>query len=217
MRTKKNRGNRQRRGGGTRQRFKKQEYIHPALYQKQGSFGMSTFSKENIPVGTIIIREKINNIYTMSKDSSDYPFALIAHLLQTNNAKFTNLVPHTLDNTTTINYETFKDKHLKYLPSLTENEAILQYIKYKRNAFSFNMNPGILFYATKLNHSCNPHVKYYPSDNNIMVFETIRQINANEEVFDSYISLKLPREERQTVLMTRYGFECKCEKCNNEI
>ena len=212
MRTKKNRGFRQR-GRGTRQRSKKLEYIHPALYQKQGSFGMSTFSRENIPIGTIIIREKINNISTLTKESSEYPFALIAHLLKTNNAKFTNLVPHALDKTTTIDYETFRDRHLKYLPSLSEEEATLQFMKYKRNAFSFNMNPGILFYATKLNHSCNPHVKYYPSENNIMVFETIRQINANEEVFDSYISSNLPREERQSVLMSRYGFECKCEKC----
>lgn len=213
MRTKKNRGTRQQRGGGTRQRTKKLEYIHPALYQKQGSFGMSTFSRENIPVGTIIIREKINNIRTLTKDSNEYQFALIAHLLKTNNAKFTNLVPFTLDNTTTVDYETIKNRHIKYLPHLSKEEATLQFMKYKRNAFSFNMNPGILFYATKLNHSCNPHVKYYPSENNIMVFETIRQINANDEVFDSYISASLPREERQTTLMSRYGFECKCDKC----
>jgi len=212
MRTKKNRMSRQHRGG-TRQRSKKLEYIHPALYQKQGDYGMSTFSRENIPTGTIIIREKINNIRTMTKDSTEYPFALIAQLLKTNNAKFTNLVPSTLDNTTTIDYETFRERHLKYLPSLTKEEATLQFMKYKRNAFSFNMNPGILFYATKLNHSCNPHVKYYPSENNIMVFETIRPINANDEVFDSYISSNLTREERQTTLMNRYGFECKCEKC----
>ena len=149
----------------------------------------------------------------MTKDSTEYPFALIAQLLKTNNAKFTNLVPSTLDNTTTIDYETFRERHLKYLPSLTKEEATLQFMKYKRNAFSFNMNPGILFYATKLNHSCNPHVKYYPSENNIMIFETIRPINANDEVFDSYISSNLTREERQTTLMNRYGFECKCEKC----
>jgi hypothetical protein len=210
MRTKKNRVRQYR---GTRQRSKKLEYIHPALYQKKGDYGMSTFSRENIPIGTIIIREKINNIHTMTKDSNEYPFALIAHLLKTNNAKFTNLVPSSLDNTTIIDYETFRDRHLKYLPSLTKEEATLQFMKYKRNAFSFNMNPGILFYATKLNHSCNPHVKYYPSENNIMVFETIRQINANDEVFDSYISSNLTREERQTTLMNRYGFECKCEKC----
>ena len=143
MRTKKNRAFRQR--GGTRQRSKKLEYIHPALYQKQGDYGMSTFSRENIPTGTIIIREKINNIRTMTKDSTEYPFALIAQLLKTNNAKFTNLVPSTLDNTTIIDYETFRERHLKYLPSLTKEEATLQFMKYKRNAFSFNMNPGIQF------------------------------------------------------------------------
>ena len=210
MKTKKSRGVSKRM---TRQRSKKQDYVHPALYQKQGAYGMSTFSRETIPVGTMIIREKINNIRNMTKESNDYSFALIAQLLKTNNTKFANLVPATLDETTVIDYETIKDRHLKYLPSLSKEEAILNYMKYKRNAFSFNMNPGILFYATKLNHSCNPHVKYYPSENNMMVFETIRQINAGDEVFDSYISSYLPPEERKSTLMSRYGFECKCEKC----
>jgi hypothetical protein len=192
MKTKKSRGVSKR---TTRhQRSKKQEYIHPALYQKQGAYGMSTFSRE-------------------TKESNDYSFALIAQLLKTNNTKFTNLVPAKLDDTTVIDYETIKDRHLKYLPSLSKEEATLNFMKYKRNAFSFNMNPGILFYATKLNHSCNPHVKYYPSENNMMVFETIRQISAGDEVFDSYISSHLPPEERKSTLLSRYGFECKCEKC----
>ncbi len=194
----------------------KLEFIHPALYQKQGAYGMSTYSRQKIPVGTVIIREQINNISDLTKDSPDYQFALIAKLLETNKTNFMNLVPSKLDNTTIIDYETIRDRHLQYLPFLSENEAKLCFMKYKRNAFSFNMNPGILFYATKLNHSCSPHVKYYPAENNIMVFETIRQINANEEVFDSYISSQLPKSERQSILMTRYGFDCQCSKCKTE-
>ena len=186
---------------------------HPALFQKEGKYGMSTYTKEDIPAGTIIIREKMKNIHTLTRLSDEYAFALIAEMLKTYEDQFKKLVPFELDATIDINYETIRDKHEKYLPFLSREEVIIAYAKYKRNAFSFHMNPGFLFYATKLNHSCMPHVKYYPSDNNMMVFETIRPIKANDEVFDSYINSWLPYEERQQLLMKRYGFKCRCEKC----
>ena len=192
-------------------------YQHPALFQKEGKYGMSTYSNKDIPMGTIIIREKMKNIHTLTRLSDEYAFALIAEMLKTHEAQFDNLTPSKLDATIDINYETMRERHEKYLPSLTREDAILAYAKYKRNAFSFHMNPGFLFYATKLNHSCIPNVKYYPSDNNTMVFETIRPIKANEEVFDSYINSWLPYDERQQLLMKRYGFTCKCEKCKKGV
>ena len=190
---------------------------HPALFQKEGKYGMSTYTKKDIATGTIIIREKMKNIHTLTRLSDEYAFALIAEMLKTHEAQFDNLTPSKLDATIDINYETMRERHEKYLPSLTREDAILAYAKYKRNAFSFHMNPGFLFYATKLNHSCIPNVKYYPSDNNTMVFETIRPIKANEEVFDSYINSWLPYDERQQLLMKRYGFTCKCEKCKKGV
>jgi hypothetical protein len=190
---------------------------HPALYQKEGIHGISTYSKKYIPAGTIIIREQIKNIYTLTRESPEYPFALIAEMLKTNLDQFENLTPFELDATINIDYETIRTKHEKYLPLLSREDAILAYAKYKRNAFSFNMNPGFLFYATKLNHSCMPHVKYYPSENNMMVFETIRPIKAGDEVCDSYINSNFPYEERQKLLLSRYGFKCQCEKCKKLI
>ena len=189
---------------------------HPALYQKEGPYGMSTYSNQDIPVGTVIIREKIQNINSMTKESDEYPFALIAQMLKSNPTKFAKLAPTMIDNTITIEYDTIYDKHMKYLTNLTKEDAILAYAKYKRNAFSFNTNPGFLFYATKLNHSCMPHVKYYPYEN-MMVFETVRPIHAGDEIFDSYINTKLPYNERQDLLMKRYGFKCQCEKCKQLI
>jgi hypothetical protein len=168
-------------------------------------------------VGTIIISEKIKNIHTLNRESEEYPFALIAEMLKTNPDQFENLVPQRMDESIHINYDTIFKRHEKYLPLLSREDAILAYVKYKRNAFSFNMNPGFLFYATKLNHSCMPHVKYHPSDNNTMVFETIRPIKAGSEVFDSYINSWLPYDERQELLLKRYGFKCKCEKCKKKV
>ncbi len=168
-------------------------------------------------MGTIIIREKIKNIHTLTRESDEYPFALIAEMLKTNPDQFEKLTPFKLDASIDIVYKTILKRHEKYLPFLSQEDAILAYAKYKRNAFSFNMNPGFLFYATKLNHSCVPHVKYYPSDNNTMVFETIRPIKAESEVFDSYINSWLPYDERKALLQKRYGFECQCEKCKKKV
>lgn len=190
---------------------------HPALYQKEGLYGMSTYSSQDIPIGTVIIREKINNIRSISTESDEYSFALISKLLKTSPTKFASLVPTKLDDTINIDYDSIRDRHNKYLTHLTKEEAILAFAKYKRNAFSFNMHPGILFYATKLNHSCSPHVVYYPTENNFMEFKTIRPIKAGDEVFDSYINSNLPYNERQQLLMQRYGFKCNCEKCNLQL
>jgi SET domain-containing protein len=49
-----------------------------------------------------------------------------------------------------------------------------------------------------------------------MVFETKRDIQAGEELFDSYITCNIPREERQKILKERYGFDCACSRCNEE-
>jgi SET domain-containing protein len=49
-----------------------------------------------------------------------------------------------------------------------------------------------------------------------MVFKAKRDIQAGEELFDSYISCDVPREERQKTLKQRYGFHCACSRCNKE-
>jgi len=49
-----------------------------------------------------------------------------------------------------------------------------------------------------------------------MVFETKRDIQPGEELFDSYITCDVPREERQKTLKDRYGFDCGCTRCLQE-
>ena len=49
-----------------------------------------------------------------------------------------------------------------------------------------------------------------------MVFETTRDIEPNEEVFDSYINYNEPKTIRQRELLRRYGFTCGCKKCLDE-
>jgi hypothetical protein len=187
---------------------------HPYIYQKKGDYGMGTYANHNIPVGTIIIKEKINNI--SDSNDNDYSFKLIQHLLQHKKEDFLSMVPDQLDETVDIDYNTIRDRHKKYLPELTEDQAKHYFAKYKRNAFSFDGQPGILFYATRMNHSCDPHTSYY-KDGDHMAFKTIRPIKKGDEIYDSYINYKTTaKPERQEMLKTRYGFTCNCEKCLKE-
>lgn len=190
-------------------------FKHKNIYQKEGTYGMSTYTNKFIPKDTIIIKEIPHNLSNTSKNDPDYVFKLIKHILDTFPNEYISMVPTKLDHTTIIDYSTIRNQHLQYLPKLSEDQMKLYYMKYRRNAFGFGENPGILFYGTRLNHSCEPNVRYQ-KEKNAMVFKTTRDIQPNEEIFDSYINYMEPREFRQRELLRRYGFECKCTKCNRE-
>jgi SET domain-containing protein len=177
------------------------------LYQKKCAYGMGTFTKEFIPANTIILEEKIHNIPD-AKDG-EYWYKLIKHLLKTQKQKFLDLTPHTAHD---FDYETLRENHAKHLPELSKDEMILYYLKIKHNIFGFGDHPGILFYGTRINHSCNPNVTYYKRKDH-MVFKTTRDIPAESEIFDSYIDNTLPRNQRRSILQDRYMFFCECEKC----
>ena len=195
----------------TRSRKNKLEYVHPHIYQKRGDFGISTYTRKNIPEGTVIIEELPHNINAVNDD--EYRYKLIRHLLNTQRKNFMDLVPLELDYDADDIYD--YEKHMKFFPELSEELMKLYYLKYKRNAFLFDNQPSILFFSTKMNHSCESNCRYY-RDNDRMIFETKRDIQAGEELFDSYIACNLPREERQQILKDRYGFDCGCTRCVQE-
>ena len=186
-------------------------YVNPHVYQKRGDFGMGTYTSKSIPSGTVIIEEFPHNINAVSDD--DYKYKLIRHLLNTDRKNFMDLVPLELDYDANDIYD--YEKHMKFFPELSDDMMKLYYMKYKSNAFSFDNHPSILFFSTKMNHSCDSNCMYY-RDNDRMVFKAKRDIQAGEELFDSYISCDVPREERQKTLKQRYGFHCACSRCNKE-
>ena len=88
-----------------------------------------------------------------------------------------------------------------------------------------------MFYTTcKMNHSCSPNViakysyscsaggkrtrwgKEYPL---VVSCNALRDIEAGEELCISYINSDLEYEERLKAL-ENYGFECNCDRCNEE-
>ena len=194
------------------------QYTHPSLYQKQNDYGLGTYTKSFIPENTVIIKEKPHNLTHVTNNDPHYIIQLIKHLLKNNPKEFLSIVQKNIDDhiRESVNYDTIKEGHLEHLPELSEDEIKLYYTKYRRNAFKFGDNPGFLFYGTRLNHSCEPNVSYYPS-NEVMIFKTKRDIHPEEEILDSYINYNQPKMVRQSELKRRYGFDCGCTKCNAEI
>lgn len=181
---------------------------------KHSEYGLGAFANINIPSNTIILKEKPYNLNYPYDET--YIYMLIKTFLNDPkySTQFLSLVPIKLDleDKTFISYDLLKDGHEKHLPQLTKDQMVLYYMKLKRNMFKFDNSPGICFIGTRINHSCDPNVTYY-KDGDVLVFKTIKSINKDEELFESYIDYELPREVRQEMLLDRYGFVCKCNKC----
>lgn len=65
-----------------------------------------------------------------------------------------------------------------------------------------------------LKHSCAPNVSRFFVGNSVIVV-AMRPIEPNEELFVGYCDILIPRNERQHILQTEYGFQCKCERCTD--
>jgi hypothetical protein len=191
-------------------------FCHPSLEQRPSKYGKGTFATKDIPEGEVVLREKLYNLSHPKKDVS-YSFRLIRELLDDPHAKkqFLDLVPLEKDPYFPKLTEEQEMHRKQILPELTPEEAHIYYTKFARNAFGFGDHPGFLFYGTRMNHSCKPNV-HYEKDGNHMVFRTTCPIRKGDEMLDSYINWRKPREERQAELLRRYGFSCGCSKCEAE-
>lgn len=73
--------------------------------------------------------------------------------------------------------------------------------------------------AALINHSCNPNVAVvFPRfssarEEPLIHVVAIQDIQANSELFTSYIDITLPRSRRQNDLKETYNFTCECELC----
>lgn len=194
-------------------------FCHNGVCVKKSTNGMGTFATKRIPANTVMLKEKPHALD--EPRSPEYAFKLIRRLIDNPATKpqLESLVPLSLDPADehrVAPYSDLEEGHRKYLPELTPEQMRLMHAKLMRNWFSLGDRPGILFTGTRMNHSCNPNVRY-SMDGDHMVFRTARPIRKNEEIFDSYISGELPYAERQAELQRRYGFQCGCDKCKKQI
>ena len=204
----------------TRKNYLKKE-LPKYFTHKQSKYGTGTFATIDIPADTIILKEKP---YCLNKNvplDEFYIYKMIDTFLSDKQyiKSFLSLVPKKINSkdlvSSRMSYEDLKYGHQTYLPQLTKAEMILYYMKLKRNMFTFHNSPGICFIATRMNHSCDPNISY-TTVGDYLQFKTLKPIHKNDELFDSYIDYRLPKKERQEMLLKRYGFHCKCTKCMNE-
>ena len=103
------------------------------------------------------------------------------------------------------------------------DEALALERRVQRNQMSLTMRvrgesvefgSGLFPFASLLNHSCFASAVFQPlSSGHVMVARALRNIQAGDEVTDSYVCLSLPRAQRRAQLERAHGFSCHCERC----
>ena len=198
-------------------------FLHPGIHIKNNDYGVGIYTSVDIPANTVIMEERVNVLQNELDDHTENRIRLVKKLLNEKRSGFLNLTPEKLDHTTTAyNYqdEELQRLHAKYLPEIDADTLILYLHKLSRNVFSYkDSSVAITFYETKVNHSCYPNVTYYycESRDDMLIFETTKDIRVGEELFISYLSLNdgSSREERREHLKYNYGFDCNCKRCRN--
>lgn len=74
----------------------------------------------------------------------------------------------------------------------------------------FAMSIGNVF--SMLNHSCSPNLQNYAVGNRHCCV-TIRPIQKGEQLYIAYRRGDISTKERQKLLKSKWGFDCKCDKC----
>lgn len=105
------------------------------------------------------------------------------------------------------------------LHAYSKSSLLCQYTKvldiFRTNAYpTITNNAGIFPIISRINHDCNPNVHYnFNHNSNRSTIYSIRDISKDKEITNSYISLFLPRHERQNYLLENFGFKCNCSVC----
>ncbi|XP_072545984.1 N-lysine methyltransferase SMYD2-A isoform X3 [Salminus brasiliensis] len=66
-----------------------------------------------------------------------------------------------------------------------------------------------------MNHSCSPNV-IVTYKGTVAEVRAVQEINPGEEIFNSYIDLLYPTEDRNERLQDSYFFTCDCKECTTE-
>lgn len=73
---------------------------------------------------------------------------------------------------------------------------------------------GVFLLASRFNSSCVPNVtKYWDPSAGVMLFRTLRDVKAGEELCLNYCDVLGTREQRREDIMEERQFQCMCEVC----
>jgi hypothetical protein len=104
-----------------------------------------------------------------------------------------------------------KSSKSKYFNKYDKNIIEWYYAKYIFNAFEgHDYGPLTLPTIAKINHSCNPNVKFtFNKDTGSMHLYAIKDIKKGQEIYDSYLENKRIKSHKD-YLKEHYGFDCRC-------
>lgn len=111
--------------------------------------------------------------------------------------------------------EDLNDNYIKLIDRIYDkmDEAV--------GTFLNNEGSGLYRLQSSINHSCFPNSTVeFPYSNSTLVVKALRDIQAEEEFFISYLdecSLERSRHSRQKALSMFYLFKCGCSKCLTQI
>ncbi|KAF2445537.1 SET domain-containing protein [Karstenula rhodostoma CBS 690.94] len=170
--------------------------------------GLGVFAAHTLETGSIIMREAPVITIKPPKDTpgTGYPLPVISQLVH---AEYNRLSEAQQQDVLDLTYSVLPTDIQRY----GDNLDILGII-FRNNAYDTGTEIGLFPKIARINHSCRPNAAYYWNEKlkRRFVYAT-REIEAGEEIFVSFISLLLTREERQKKL-ARYGFVCTCPACS---
>jgi hypothetical protein len=171
------------------------------------------FANQDIKRGTVILIEKpiyiandiIELLYLLLKNKNDND---LINLYPRNEIKLINFNnnPYNINLIKVIN----KSKlYVKFFNSINIDTLYQYYYKILFNAFEMNNKACILKIGAMMNHSCNPNIKFYEHNNN-MIFESLVDIKKNTELCYSYLRNNKTNIDNHTYLLNHYNFNCTC-------
>jgi hypothetical protein len=180
----------------------------PYMVEPSPGKGLGVFAARSLDVGSTIMREApvISIKPPQHAPGTGYPLPIISQLVHAEYSRLSEAKKHDVLDLT---YSVLPTDIQRY----GDNLDILGLI-FRNNAYDTGSEIGLFPRIARINHSCRPNAAYYWNEKlkRRFVYAT-RDIEAGEEIFVSFISLLLTREERQKKL-ARYGFTCTCPACS---
>ena len=90
-------------------------------------------------------------------------------------------------------------------------------LKFTSDLFPSSEGIALLGACSAINHSCEPNCEVGFIDSTDVIIIATRDIDEHEELTIAYVPEELPVDERRKELSTRYGFDCRCAKCEREL
>ncbi|KAL8821270.1 MAG: hypothetical protein Q9223_000643 [Gallowayella weberi] len=176
--------------------------------------GLGVFATRDIPRGTRIMCDcPLIHVDHLAK-----PFVptLVRKLPAEDQAKFTSLFGYWPPGQKAEAERDFRRLSLNdtKLVSMEDQLKIIAVFRY--NGHRTDSGVAVCYHVGRLNHSCLPNA--YHTWNNVIdraTVHAVQDIAKGEEILTTYLPAALPRAQRQSQLLERWGFRCQCPACDS--